>query len=236
MSDSTSTTRLPAGLALKGMPQFTPTFVLIQNGKELGRIEGYPGPDFFWALLDQLLQKTAPEPATPKSAAVAAPPGPEAGTDADFDPRGEPMKAPSLAAALILSASAALAEPPTIVTVKDTFDNVTFSVNNAILDKGLVIDMVSHTGDMLERTKADVGATRTLFLHADVYSFCSAVVSREVMTANAMNVQYCPYHIFVAQLPDHQDEVVIGHEVYPHGVMDKVNALLDSIIKDATAF
>ena len=146
------------------------------------------------------------------------------------------MKAPTLAAALILAASAALAEPPTTVTVKDTFENATFSVNNAIVNKGLVIDMVSHTGDMLERTKADVGATQTLFLHADVYSFCSAVVSREVMTADPMNVQYCPYHIFVAQLPDHPDEVIIGHETYPHGAMDKVNALLDSIIADATAF
>jgi len=146
------------------------------------------------------------------------------------------MKALTLAAALIFTTSAALAEPPTTVTVKDTFANVSFSLNNAILDKGLVIDMVSHTGDMLERTKKAVGATKTLFLHADVYSFCSAVVSREVMTADPMNVQYCPYHIFVAQLPDHPDEVIIGHETYPHGVMDKVNALLDGIIADATAF
>ena len=146
------------------------------------------------------------------------------------------MQVFSLAAALILSATGALAGPPTTVTVKDTFDNVSFALKNAIIDKGLVIDQVSHTGDMLERTKKAVGATKTLFLHADVYSFCSAVVSREVMTADPMNVQYCPYHIFVAQLPDHPDEVIIGHETYPHGVMDKVNALLDSIIKDAAAF
>ena len=64
---------LPAGLALKGMPQFTPTFVLVQNGKELGRIEGYPGPDFFWAMLDQLLKKVAADPAAPQSAAMAVP-------------------------------------------------------------------------------------------------------------------------------------------------------------------
>ena len=39
--------------------------------------------------------------------------------------------ASTLAAAQIVIASAALAEPPTTVTVKDSFDNVTFSVNNA---------------------------------------------------------------------------------------------------------
>lgn len=34
---------------------FTPTFVLIQEGRELGRIEGYPGEDFFWWMLSKLL-------------------------------------------------------------------------------------------------------------------------------------------------------------------------------------
>ena len=34
---------------------FTPTFILVDNGVELGRIEGYPGEDFFWGLLDMLL-------------------------------------------------------------------------------------------------------------------------------------------------------------------------------------
>lgn len=146
------------------------------------------------------------------------------------------MNALALAATLTLAASAAAAAPPTTVTVRDSFDNVTFAVQNAITNAGLVVDTVSHTGDMLERTKADVGSTKTIFRHADVFSFCSAAVSRAVMEADPMNVQYCPYHIFVAELPGKPGEVVVGHEVYPQGVMDKVNALLDGIIKDATAF
>jgi hypothetical protein len=36
---------------------FTPTFVLAENGAELGRIEGYPGEAFFWGLLEQLLER-----------------------------------------------------------------------------------------------------------------------------------------------------------------------------------
>ena len=35
--------------------RFTPTFVLVDLGRELGRIEGYPGEDFFWGLLERLL-------------------------------------------------------------------------------------------------------------------------------------------------------------------------------------
>jgi len=34
---------------------FTPTFVLIVDGVETGRIEGYPGEDFFWDLLGRML-------------------------------------------------------------------------------------------------------------------------------------------------------------------------------------
>lgn len=34
---------------------FTPTFVLVEDGQELGRIEGYPGEDFFWGLLGKLM-------------------------------------------------------------------------------------------------------------------------------------------------------------------------------------
>ena len=35
--------------------RFTPTFVLVDSGREIGRIEGYPGEDFFWGLLERLL-------------------------------------------------------------------------------------------------------------------------------------------------------------------------------------
>lgn len=34
---------------------FTPTFVLVVDGNEVSRLEGYPGEDFFWGLLGQIL-------------------------------------------------------------------------------------------------------------------------------------------------------------------------------------
>lgn len=49
---------LPDYMRLTRKPQFTPTFVVLQDGVEIGRIEGYPGEDFFWGLLDQILTKT----------------------------------------------------------------------------------------------------------------------------------------------------------------------------------
>lgn len=35
----------------------TPTFVLMNEGKEIGRIRGYAGDEFFWTMLDELLEK-----------------------------------------------------------------------------------------------------------------------------------------------------------------------------------
>lgn len=52
---------LPEDLTLDSRPRFTPTFVLVQNGTELGRIEGYPGEDFFWGLLGRLLDRIEPQ-------------------------------------------------------------------------------------------------------------------------------------------------------------------------------
>jgi len=48
----------PEGLALSSRPVFTPTFILMHDGVEAGRIEGYPGEDFFWGLLARMLTET----------------------------------------------------------------------------------------------------------------------------------------------------------------------------------
>ncbi len=48
---------LPEDLELARPAVFTPTFVLVQDGVELSRIEGYPGEDFFWGLLGRMLEQ-----------------------------------------------------------------------------------------------------------------------------------------------------------------------------------
>lgn len=48
-------TNLPDSISFTSKPVYTPTFILVHNGQELGRIEGYPGEDFFWPMIGQLL-------------------------------------------------------------------------------------------------------------------------------------------------------------------------------------
>ena len=53
----------PADLAfIKGVI-YTPTFVAVEDGREIGRIVGYMGDFFFWEQLDGLIKKLPPLPA-----------------------------------------------------------------------------------------------------------------------------------------------------------------------------
>ena len=37
---------------------FTPTFILMVDGLEVSRLEGYPGEDFFWSLLAEMISNS----------------------------------------------------------------------------------------------------------------------------------------------------------------------------------
>ena len=140
------------------------------------------------------------------------------------------MKLKVATAIACLAANSALAEEAIAVSYDGTFEDAAFAVENAIVSQGLVIDYVSHVGEMLNRTGADVGSDQILFKQADVFVFCSAVVSREVMEADPMNIAHCPYGVFVAE---NDDGVMIGRRDYPDGAMDRVEDLLDTIIAEA---
>lgn len=38
---------------------FTPTFILVEDGAEIARLEGYPGEDFFWWHVENMLTEHA---------------------------------------------------------------------------------------------------------------------------------------------------------------------------------
>ena len=136
----------------------------------------------------------------------------------------------SFLALLGLVPALAFADEAVVTPFEGSFEDAAFAVENAIIGEGLVIDYVSHVGEMLNRTGADVGSDKMIFRAADIFVFCSAVVSREVMEADPMNIAHCPYGIFVAETGD---GVMVGRRDYPDGPMEKVEALLDGIIANA---
>lgn len=52
---------LPEDIEIARPVAFTPVFVLIDDGVEVGRVEGYPGDNFFWFLIDELIEKAGGE-------------------------------------------------------------------------------------------------------------------------------------------------------------------------------
>jgi len=145
------------------------------------------------------------------------------------------MRILTLASALVaMMATPVLAgETYTTYAYDGTFDEATSSLESAIIGTGLIIDYVSHSGEMLERTRVDVGSEVHLFDNADIFLFCSARLSRKMMEADPMNIAQCPYGIFVA---DQGGAVVIGYRHYPEGIMQEVQALLDGIALEASEF
>lgn len=140
------------------------------------------------------------------------------------------MKYLFICALLGMGATQATAQEAVTYSFEGSFDDATFAVENAIIGEGLVIDYVSYTGDMLARTAADVGSDKVLFEGADIFLFCSAQLSREVMEVDPMNIAHCPYGIFVAE---REGAVMVGYRTYPEGEMQKVQALLDRIVQEA---
>ncbi len=54
--------RRPADLSNIEDVHITPTFVLVDEGREVGRIVGYSGDQFFWPQLHKMLAKLHPRP------------------------------------------------------------------------------------------------------------------------------------------------------------------------------
>ena len=64
----------PSDLAFIKRERFTPVFVLVEDGREIGRIRGYPGDVFFWGLLANLIERLdRGEIAAPEGSATPPP-------------------------------------------------------------------------------------------------------------------------------------------------------------------
>lgn len=146
------------------------------------------------------------------------------------DREGDPMRIAILTATLAAAPAAWAQDAYVAHPFEGTFEDAAFAVESAITNQGLVIDYVSHVGDMLNRTGQDVGSDVVIFDQAEIFVFCSAAVSRRVMEADPMNIAFCPYGIFVS---DRGGEVTVGYRTYPEGPMDEVEAMLEGIVAEA---
>src|SRR5690606_20524585 len=76
------------------------------------------------------------------------------------------------------------------------FSDVIADLEDAVVNRGYVVDYHGYIGEMLKRTANDVGASKPLYRNAEFIQFCSAVVSRDAMEADVANIAFCPYVLF----------------------------------------
>lgn len=138
------------------------------------------------------------------------------------------------------STAQSVPEGVTAYEVSAAFDDVRFDLENAIVNRGLVIDYVSHIGNMLERTGQDVGGEKRIFENAQAMLFCSANLSRQAMEADPANIAYCPYTLFVYETADAPGTVRVGFRNLAETGSDAsraaiadINTLLDAIAREA---
>ena len=62
----------PDDLKAMKSSSFTPTFVLWHEGREIDRLRGYPGDEFFWTLLNDMLDKLPPDAGVNAAPSAAA--------------------------------------------------------------------------------------------------------------------------------------------------------------------
>lgn len=139
-------------------------------------------------------------------------------------------------ACLTVGAGPSLAEPD--VATRETqapFEDVVADLEDAIVNRGYVVDYHGHIGEMLMRTAGDVGASKPLYRNAEFLQFCSAVISRRAMEADIGNIAYCPYVLFAYEADNEAGKTTIGFRRLPAGPgRDEVNVLLDEIISEAS--
>lgn len=123
---------------------------------------------------------------------------------------------------------------------QSSFAEVKEAIEMAITGRGLVINNVSHIGNMLARTGNDLGGTKQVYLQAEALEFCSATVSRNMMVADPDNIVFCPYIIAIYVVPENPSEVRVAFRKTQlvgspesQKALAAVNELLSGIIAEA---
>ena len=139
-------------------------------------------------------------------------------------------------ALFVTSHGAALADGGYAVYESESaFSDVMEGLTMAIQERGMYINNVMHMDEMLERTGKDLGLGGKLYEHAQSVEFCSAVLSRKMVTENPARIVNCPFIISVYSLPGEEGKTYVVHREIPAAeteaseVMAEVAQMLEGV-------
>lgn len=123
---------------------------------------------------------------------------------------------------------------------KAAFADVRDELEDAIINRGYVIEHNGFIGDMLARTAKDTGAGGSPYADAQYFVFCSATLSARMMNADPRNIGYCPYVVFVYELASEPGMVHAGYRKLnrtgsdaSEEAIEAINAMLDELVREA---
>jgi uncharacterized protein (DUF302 family) len=141
-----------------------------------------------------------------------------------------------IALAMTTAATADVGDP---ITKKAAFDDVRFELSNAITTSGMSVHSEGNLGKMLDRTGADVGSTKPIYIHAEFVEVCSAKYARLMSEADPSLIGNCPFLFYVYERVDRPGDIVIGFRRLNPGstpagkkAVAETEAMLDAIVRN----
>lgn len=121
------------------------------------------------------------------------------------------------------------------------FEDVRADVEDAIIDRGFVVDYNGKIAKMLERTGKATGSEKLIYNDAEFFQFCSATLSRKMMEADPRNIGNCPFVITIYELAAAPGTIYVGYRAAMEAgskasrdALAAVNKMLDEIAREAT--
>ncbi|MBF0470907.1 MAG: hypothetical protein HQL48_05975 [Gammaproteobacteria bacterium] len=148
-------------------------------------------------------------------------------------------------ALLLLIWSYPLAAEPSSVTLyasSEDFESTKENLTMAIMGEGLSVTNTLHISEMLNRTGADLGFPREVYLKAESLEFCSAQISHLMTQLDPLNLAICPFTLSIFIKTEQPEQVFVAHRMHQlagaegdekRRVTSAVNNLLSDIVKEA---
>ncbi len=116
-----------------------------------------------------------------------------------------------IAAVFMTTLASADNSPMKTYSLQAAYVDVVQEVEDGITDAGLEIAFRGKISDFLDRTSKAVGAKVKVYKHAEFIQFCSVLLTRNMMEADAANMGVCPYIIFVYETEKKPGTISVGY-------------------------
>lgn len=119
-----------------------------------------------------------------------------------------------------------------------SYEDVKEQLVFAIEQSGLAVSNVSAVGQMLERTRADLGVSTSAHASAEIVQFCSAATAHAAAQVEPHLIALCPYSLAIYTLAGETGRVYISHRAMAMpgvtaevaAVLRRAQALIDGIL------